>query len=361
VIFFDEIDALGQSRGDNSKGGGDQSSSGSGDNSSRRLLAELLIQLTKNSHDNTDESSGSGSDDEEDEEGISQTINRTEPEFSGNGRGDCEEERHSNYQGEPDDFDGSSCREQRNIGVDHTNALHPASPVSTITNSKHQAQPECDSKQRDDRECSSTVAQCASPSPSVASSECSQQRDRRPRPRVIVVAATNRPEDCDPALLRRFAIRVLVDLPSRRDRKRIVSRLISDVDHSISPSQLEEIAVETEGWSGSDLESLTREAVMAPIRECLRAAAILKTKARRMQQRGGAESAQENEKSTSNDIDEAARESLLSSFRNLRPVSLGDFERAVAFWMGHGQQAGGCHFGQQSQQVHYDSDTSSDD
>jgi SpoVK/Ycf46/Vps4 family AAA+-type ATPase len=73
------------------------------------------------------------------------------------------------------------------------------------------------------------------------------------KPRVIVVAATNRPEDCDPALLRRFAVRVLVGLPTRKDRKKIIKRLLLDVDHTLTGAQLDELAVATEGWSGSDL------------------------------------------------------------------------------------------------------------
>ena len=69
--------------------------------------------------------------------------------------------------------------------------------------------------------------------------------------RVIVVAATNRPEDCDPALLRRFAVRVLVGLPTKNDRKKIIKLLLKDVDHNVT--QLDALADATEGWSGSDL------------------------------------------------------------------------------------------------------------
>lgn len=75
------------------------------------------------------------------------------------------------------------------------------------------------------------------------------------KPRIIVVAATNR----DPALLRQFAVRVLIGLPSRRDRKKVIKRL--DVEHSITSVQLDELALATKGWSGSDLESMTREAL----------------------------------------------------------------------------------------------------
>ena len=82
--------------------------------------------------------------------------------------------------------------------------------------------------------------------------------ERKSKARVIVIAATNRPEDCDPALLRRFAVRVLIGLPTQRDRKRMVRRLLLNIDHNITSKELDDIAIATEGWSGSDLESLSR-------------------------------------------------------------------------------------------------------
>jgi SpoVK/Ycf46/Vps4 family AAA+-type ATPase len=172
--------------------------------------------------------------------------------------------------------------------------------------------------------------------------------------RVIVVAATNRPEDCDPALLRRFAVRVLVALPTKRDRKKIISRLLLDVNHSITKSQLDALACSTEGWSGSDLESMTREAVMAPVRETLRAAAILKRRASKNQQSGANSSEEKN-----GNID-LIRDSLLIGFRNLRPVSSRDFEDGIAFFLGDSESAFG-HFGGGSRHAHYDSSDSSED
>ena len=181
-------------------------------------------------------------------------------------------------------------------------------------------------------------------------------RDKeKSKPRVIVVAATNRPEDCDPALLRRFAVRVLVALPTKRDRKKILSRLLSDVKHSITKCQLEALARSTEGWSGSDLESMTREAVMAPVRETLREAAILKKRASKVQQSSGVQSSEG--KDTVDNI--MTRESLLNGFRNLRPVSSRDFEDGIAFFLGAGENALGS-FGS-SRHSHYDSSDSSDE
>lgn len=192
-----------------------------------------------------------------------------------------------------------------------------------------------------------------------------KKRQRKPKVRIIVVAATNRPEDCDPALLRRFAVRVFVGSPTRRDRKKILSKFLSDVEHRIAPSQLEEIAAATEGWSGSELESLSREAVMAPVRECLRSAALLRAKARKREQQSGADSGQDSRKPATNHF-EVARDALIGGFRSLRPVLLEDFQAAMHFCLS-GEQVGVVHTQdgpfafQRTSGGHYDSESSSDE
>jgi cell division protease FtsH len=80
---------------------------------------------------------------------------------------------------------------------------------------------------------------------------------------VILVAATNRPDVLDPALLRpgRFDRRVVVDLPDLKGREgilRVHTRTIplaEDVDHSV-------IARGTPGFSGADLANLVNEAAL---------------------------------------------------------------------------------------------------
>ena len=194
------------------------------------------------------------------------------------------------------------------------------------------------------------------------SDECSLLRAVS-KVRVIVVAATNRPEDCDPALLRRFSIRANVDLPTKRDRRKIISKFLCEFDHTITKAQLHDLAGATEGWSGCDLEALTREAAMAPIRECLRSAAMLKRRARKTEQQGGDESGQ-GIKQKAVDADEEARDALMRDFRQLRPVTLEDFEDAVEFWLGNQHQATSTLAGsiqQKRKHVHYDSDSSSED
>ncbi len=89
-----------------------------------------------------------------------------------------------------------------------------------------------------------------------------------PNAKVIVMAATNRPDVLDPALLRpgRFDRRVTIDLPDREDRKAIL-----EVHARKKPLQedvnLEIIAQRTPGFSGADLYSLMNEAAILAARE----------------------------------------------------------------------------------------------
>ena len=80
---------------------------------------------------------------------------------------------------------------------------------------------------------------------------------------VIVMAATNRPDVLDPALLRpgRFDRRVVVDRPDIKDREEILSvhakskPLAKDVDLSV-------IARKTPGFTGADLENVLNEGAL---------------------------------------------------------------------------------------------------
>ncbi|WP_297536455.1 AAA family ATPase, partial [Thermococcus sp.] len=88
---------------------------------------------------------------------------------------------------------------------------------------------------------------------------------------VVVIAATNRPDILDPALLRpgRFDRLVLVPAPDEKARLEILKvhtrrvPLAKDVN-------LEELAKRTEGYSGADLEALVREAALIAMRRVMR-------------------------------------------------------------------------------------------
>ena len=80
---------------------------------------------------------------------------------------------------------------------------------------------------------------------------------------VIVLAATNRPDVLDPALLRpgRFDRRVMLDLPDRQDRKAILE--IHSKDKPFAKNiDLDMVASRTPGFSGADLANLMNEAAI---------------------------------------------------------------------------------------------------
>ncbi len=89
-----------------------------------------------------------------------------------------------------------------------------------------------------------------------------------PNEKVIVMAATNRPDVLDPALLRpgRFDRRVTIDLPDRHDREAIMRvhakamPLAEDINFGL-------IAERTPGFSGADLYSLMNEGAILAARE----------------------------------------------------------------------------------------------
>ena len=85
---------------------------------------------------------------------------------------------------------------------------------------------------------------------------------------VIVLAATNRPEILDPALLRpgRFDRRVTIDLPDREAREEIL-KIHSAKKKMGDDVKLEEIARRTPGMSGADLYSVMNEAAIFAARD----------------------------------------------------------------------------------------------
>merc|ERR1711962_1063822 len=85
--------------------------------------------------------------------------------------------------------------------------------------------------------------------------------------RVLVMGATNRPQDLDDAVLRRFTKRIYVRLPCTADRGRLVQQLLGQQYNELSEREMHQIAQLTSGYSGSDLAALARDAAYGPIRE----------------------------------------------------------------------------------------------
>ncbi|OGJ06586.1 cell division protein FtsH [Candidatus Nomurabacteria bacterium RIFOXYB1_FULL_36_10] len=89
-----------------------------------------------------------------------------------------------------------------------------------------------------------------------------------PNEKVIVMAATNRGDVLDPALLRpgRFDRRVLLDLPDRKDREDILA-IHSRKKPFAEDVNLKVIAERTPGFSGADLFSIMNEGAILAARE----------------------------------------------------------------------------------------------
>lgn len=89
-----------------------------------------------------------------------------------------------------------------------------------------------------------------------------------PNDKVIMIAATNRSDVLDPALLRpgRFDRRIIIDFPDRRDREEIL-KVHADKKPFDKDVDLKVIAERTPGFSGADLYSLMNEAAILAARE----------------------------------------------------------------------------------------------
>lgn len=87
--------------------------------------------------------------------------------------------------------------------------------------------------------------------------------------RIVVLGATNRPNDIDQAILRRMPKRFAVRMPTDAQRTNILEIMLRDVKLEES-FRMEQLVEYTSGFSGSDLKELCRNAAMIPIREYVR-------------------------------------------------------------------------------------------
>ena len=92
---------------------------------------------------------------------------------------------------------------------------------------------------------------------------------------VIVIAATNRPDMIDPALLRpgRFDRQILIPAPDEDARLEIFKVHTKSMPLAKDVS-LKDLAKKTEGFSGADIEGLCREAAMNALREDMKAKSV---------------------------------------------------------------------------------------
>ncbi|CAO3573754.1 unnamed protein product [Mortierella alpina] len=84
--------------------------------------------------------------------------------------------------------------------------------------------------------------------------------------RILIVGATNRPQEIDEAARRRFQKRLYIPLPENQGRHGLILKLLEKQPHNMSAEQILDICERTAGYSGSDMTGLCREAALGPVR-----------------------------------------------------------------------------------------------
>lgn len=87
--------------------------------------------------------------------------------------------------------------------------------------------------------------------------------------KIVVLGATNRPNDIDSAILRRMPKRFNIQLPNTQQRKKILDLMLKGAKQDETFS-VEVLARRTSGMSGSAIQELCRNAAMKPVREFIR-------------------------------------------------------------------------------------------
>ncbi|PKA57742.1 Katanin p60 ATPase-containing subunit A1 [Apostasia shenzhenica] len=88
---------------------------------------------------------------------------------------------------------------------------------------------------------------------------------------ILIIGATNRPQELDEAARRRLTKRLYIPLPSSDARAWIIRNLLEkDGLFKLSNDDTTTICKLTEGYSGSDMKNLVKDASMGPLREALK-------------------------------------------------------------------------------------------
>lgn len=85
---------------------------------------------------------------------------------------------------------------------------------------------------------------------------------------ILVLGATNTPWELDPAIRRRFEKRVYIPLPESAARSTMFGIHIGNTPHNLTDNDFKHLGDETEGFSGSDISVVVRDALYEPVRTC---------------------------------------------------------------------------------------------
>jgi SpoVK/Ycf46/Vps4 family AAA+-type ATPase len=87
---------------------------------------------------------------------------------------------------------------------------------------------------------------------------------------MLLIGATNRPEELDEAARRRLPKQLYIPLPCPEARRQMIQRQLSQINYNLSVEDLDKIVLRTEGYSGSDMKNLIQEACQGPVRDAVR-------------------------------------------------------------------------------------------
>ncbi|OHE98563.1 ATPase [Colletotrichum orchidophilum] len=93
-----------------------------------------------------------------------------------------------------------------------------------------------------------------------------RDKNRGDANRVLVLAATNLPWAIDEAARRRFVRRQYIPLPESETRSTQFRTLLGQQKHILSDADIEKLVLLTDGFSGSDITALAKDAAMGPLR-----------------------------------------------------------------------------------------------
>ena len=94
---------------------------------------------------------------------------------------------------------------------------------------------------------------------------------------VLVLGATNTPWELDPAIRRRFEKRIYIPLPEPAARIHMFRLRMGKTPNNLTEQDYATLGQSTEGYSGSDISVIVKEAMMEPVRRCQTALKFIKT------------------------------------------------------------------------------------
>lgn len=84
---------------------------------------------------------------------------------------------------------------------------------------------------------------------------------------ILVLGATNIPWSLDSAIRRRFEKRIYIQLPEAATRTKMFQICIKDTSHNLTMADFKKLGEATERFSGADVATATRDALMQPVRK----------------------------------------------------------------------------------------------